>query len=163
MLKELALDSQQHNRQAFNCGVPELNDYLKRFAVQQSKKGIAAVRILVDTNQSKLILGYYSLSVAQVDVAALDAQLQRKLPKYPVPCFRLRRLAVHINHRNLGYGQRLIGLVVNRCMEARQYVGAYTLLVDAKGISAKVFYEHYGFVALSDNPFILYLPLRLVH
>ncbi len=99
------------------------------------------MRILVDTNQSKLILGYYSLSVAQVDVAALDMQLQRKLPKYPVPCFRLGRLAVHINHHNLGYGQRLIGLAVNRCMEARQYVGAYALLVDAK--------DNYGFTALN--------------
>ncbi len=81
MLKELALDSQQHNRQAFDCGVPELNSYLKCFAEQQSKRGTATVRILVDTDQSELILGYYSLSAAQVGVAALDTQLQRKLLK----------------------------------------------------------------------------------
>jgi predicted GNAT family N-acyltransferase len=159
MLKEQALNPQLHDRQAFECGVAELNDYLKRFAVQQSKKGIAAVQVLVDTDRPELILGYYSLSAAQIDVTALDAQLQRKLPKYPVPCFRLGRLAVHIDYRALGYGQCLIGLAVNRCLEAKQYVGAYALVVDAKDISTKAFYEHYGFMALSDNPFILYLPL----
>ena len=159
MLKEQALNPQLHDRRAFECGVAELNNYLMRFAAQQSKKGIATVQVLVDADRPELILGYYSLSAAQIDVSTLDAQLQRKLPKYPVPCFRLGRLAVHTEHRALGYGRHLIGLAVKRCLEAKQYVGAYALVVDAKNIGAKAFYEHYGFTALIDNPFILYLPL----
>lgn len=159
MLKEQALNSALHDRQQFECGSAELNNYLKDFAMQQSKKGIATVQVLVDTDRPKLILGYYSLSAAQIDVATLDERLQRKLPKYPVPCFRLGRLAVHSEHRALGYGGHLVGLAVKRCLEAKQYVGAYALVVDAKDAQAKAFYEHYGFTALIDSPLILYLPL----
>jgi len=38
-------------------------------------------------------------------------------------------------------------------------VAAYALVVDAKGESAKTFYEHYGFTPCRDNPMTLYLSL----
>jgi len=89
------LDPELHDRKAFTSGVAELDDYLQRFAVQQSKKGIAVVRVLIDTNMPTNILGYYSLSAAQVEAVQMDERTQRTLPRYPVPCFRLGRLATH--------------------------------------------------------------------
>ena len=65
MLEEQLLDPNRHDRQAFTSGVAELDQYLQRFAVQQSKKGITVVRVLVDTDTPRTILGYYSLSAAQ--------------------------------------------------------------------------------------------------
>lgn len=159
MLEEQLLDPHHHERQAFTSGVAELDEYLHRFAVQQSKKGIAVVRVLVDTDMPKAILGYYSLSAAQIDAVQMDEQTQKKLPRYPVPCFRLGRLAAHSAHRNRGLGRLLIGCAVERCLEAKKHVAAYALVVDAKGEDAKSFYEHYGFIPCRDNPMILYLPL----
>jgi GNAT superfamily N-acetyltransferase len=158
VLEEQILDPNRHDRQAFTSGVAELDTYLKRFAVQQSKKGISVVRVLVDTNNPQTIVGYYSLSAAQVDAIQLDERIQQKLPRYPVPCFRLGRLAAHASHRGCGIGRLLIGCAVERCLEARKYVAAYALLVDAKGDTAKSFYEHYGFTSCRDNPMTLYLP-----
>ena len=57
MLEEQLLDPGRHDRQAFTSGVVELDEYLQRFAVQQSKKGIAVVRVLADTGAPKIILG----------------------------------------------------------------------------------------------------------
>lgn len=159
MIEELFLDPARHNRQAFTSGVHELDDYLQRFAVQQSKKGVAVVRVLVDTDAPSVILGYYSLSAAQVDVAQLDQASQKKLPSYPIPCFRMGRLAAHCAHHGRGLGRILVGCAVERCLEAKKHVAAYALLVDAKSESAKNFYEHYGFIACTDNPMTLYLPL----
>jgi GNAT superfamily N-acetyltransferase len=159
VLEEQLLDPQRHDRVAFASGVVELDDYLKRFAVQQSKKGISVVRVLVDTSTPKVILGYYCLSAAEVDVTQLDEHSQKKLPRYPVPCFRLGRLATHVDHRGRGLGRLLVGCAVERCLEARKQVAAYALVVDAKGTAAKVFYEHYGFTPCHDDPMTLYLPL----
>jgi GNAT superfamily N-acetyltransferase len=159
VLEEQLLDPQHHDRQSFTCGVTELDDYLYRFAAQQSSKGVAVVRVLVDTDCPSMILGYYSLSAAQIDVVQLDAQTQKKLPRYPVPCFRLGRLATHSSHRGEGLGRILIGCAVERCLEARKQVASFALLVDAKSAAAREFYEHYGFTLCRDNPMTLYLPL----
>lgn len=159
MLEEQLLDPRRHDRQAFTSGVAELDEYLHRFAVQQSKKGIAVVRVLIDTDAPKTILGYYSLSAAQVDAAQLDERTQKNLPRYPVPCFRLGRLAAHSAHHGRGLGRLLMGCAVERCLEAKKHVAAYALIVDAKGEDAKSFYEHYGFTPCRDNPMILYLSL----
>ena len=159
MFEEQPLDPKRHDRQAFTSGVAELDEYLRRFAIQQSKKGIAVVRVLVDTDAPSTILGYYSLSAAQIDVIQLDERAQQTLPRYPGPCFRMGRLAAHSAHHSRGLGRLLVGCAVERCLEARKQVAAYALLVDAKGEKAKAFYEHYGFTPCRDNPMTLYLPL----
>ena len=159
VLEEQLLDPSRHERQYFTSGVVELDEYLHRFALQQSKKGIAVVRVLVDTDMPKIILGYYSLSGAQLDAVQMDARTQQKLPRYPVPCFRLGRLAVHAAHHGSGLGRILIGCAVERCLEARKNVAAYALLVDAKSEKAQAFYAHYGFTPCRDNPMTLYLAL----
>ena len=159
MLEEQLLDPDQHDRQAFTSGVAALDEYIHRFAVQQSKKGVAVVRVLVDTEEPKTILGYYSLSAAQIDAVQLDERTQQKLPRYPVPCFRLGRLATHSAYRHRGFGRTLVGCAVARCLEAKKHVAAYALLVDAKNEDAKSFYEHYGFTPCRDDPMTLYLSL----
>ncbi len=159
MLEEQLLDPHRHDRLAFTSGVAELDEYLHRFAIQQSKKGIAVVRVLIDTDMPEIILGYYSLSAAQIDAVQMDERTQKKLPRYPVPCFRLGRLAAHSAHRNRGLGRLLIGCAVERCLEAKKHVAAYALVVDAKGADAKSFYEHYGFTPCRDNSMTLYLSL----
>ena len=158
MLEEHILDAAIHDRATFACGVPELDEYLHRFAVQQSKKGVTAVHVLVDSSAPTTILGYYTLSAAQVDVAQLDERSRKNLPRYPVPCFRMGRLATSTHHQGRGIGKVLIGCVVDRCLEARKQIAAYALLVDAKDERAKAFYLHYDFVALRDSPLTLLLP-----
>ncbi len=159
MLEEQLLDPHRHDRQTFTSGVADLDEYLHRFAIQQSKKGVTVVRVLIDTDKPETILGYYSLSAAQVDVVQLDARTQQKLPRYPVPCFRMGRMATDISHQGKGIGRVLIGCAVERCLEARKHVAAYALMVDAKNEKAKEFYEHYGFTPCRDTPLTLYLPL----
>ena len=159
MFEEQLLDPDVHDRQAFTCGTAALDDFLLRFAAQQSKKGVAVVRVLVDSDHPRVILGYYSLSAAQIDTLEFDESTRKKLPRYPVPCFRIGRLAVHAEHHGRGLGRLLLGCAVNRCLEARRQVAAYAMVVDAKDERAKYFYQHYGFTACQHNPMTLYLPL----
>ena len=53
-----------------------------------------------------LILGFYTLSAAQVDIAELTVELKyahrKKLPRYPIACFRLARLACRMDRPGIG-------------------------------------------------------------
>lgn len=159
MLEEQAFDPGRHDREAFASGVPELDTWLQRFATQQRRKGISTVFVLVDSAAPASILGYYSLSAAELDASVLGAAEQKKLPRYPVPCFRMGRLATSAAMRGKGLGRLLVACAVDRCLQARKQVAAYALVVDAKSVKAKAFYEHYGFKACADSEWTLYLPL----
>jgi predicted GNAT family N-acyltransferase len=159
VLEEQVLDASLHDRAAFHCGVPPLDEFLHKHAAQQSAKGICTVFVLVDDAAPSKILGFYTLSAAQIGVQQLSDSERKKLPRYPVPCFRMGRMARAIECRGTGLGEVLIGCVVDRCLNARRLVGAYALMVDAKDESAKSFYERYGFVPCADAPMTLYLPL----
>ena len=159
MLEEHALDAQLHDRQGFQCGELALDEYLRKYAVQQSAKGLSAVFVVVDSAQPRKILGFYTLSATHIGAEQLSAADRKKLPRYPIPCFRMGRLARSVDGRGAGLGAMLIGLAVDRCRNARTQVGAYALLVDAKSEKAKAFYQHYSFTAFTDSPMALYLPL----
>lgn len=115
--------------------------------------------MLTDDGQPERILGYYTLCAAQISVESLPEPERRKLPRYPIPCFRLARLASHKDERARGLGRTLLGLAVDRCLKAQQHMAAHALIVDAKDEPAAAFYQHFGFVACVDQPLLLWLPL----
>ena len=160
MLEEQRLNTKIHDCAGFDCGVPELNEYLNRYASQDRQRNIAQIYVLVDSAQPPKILGYYAISAAQIDVDQLSEKDKRKLPKYPIPCFRMGRFAISQDLRGRGIGKILLGCAVDRCLKARQQVAAFALIVDAKDKTAKEFYEHFGFVAFADNAMSLYLVIK---
>jgi GNAT superfamily N-acetyltransferase len=159
VFEEQVFNVKLHDRASFQCGEPALDEFLQKYAAQQNAKGINTVFVLVDPAQPSKIVGFYTLSAAQIDVQNLSDAERKKLPRYPIPCFRMGRLARHRDHHGDGLGKILIGCAVDRCLNARRLVGAYALLVDAKHEQAKSFYEHFGFIACADAPMTLYLPL----
>jgi GNAT superfamily N-acetyltransferase len=159
VLEEELFDSTTHDRAAFSSGEVELDQYLQRFASQHIKKGVSVVRVLVNSDEPSSILGFYSLSAAQVDVAQTTPQEIKKLPRFPVPCFRMGRLAVASSEHGRGYGRILVGLAISRCLEAKKHIAGYALIVEAKHEQVKAFYQHCGFTACAGMPLTLYLPL----
>jgi GNAT superfamily N-acetyltransferase len=160
VLEEQRLNTKIHNCADFDCGVPELNEYLTRYVSQDRRRNIAQAYVLVDSTQPTEVLGYYAISAAQVDVNQLSEDDQRKLPKYPIPCFRMGRFATSRDVHGKGIGKLLLGCAVDRCLKARQQVAAHALIVDAKDTTAKGFYEHFGFVAFADSATSLYLVIN---
>ena len=158
MLDDLPLDPAIHDRQGFECGVPALNEFIHRLAEQHRRRGISSIYVLTDSAQRELILGYYTLSAAEVDGQQLAEAERKKLPRYPVPCFRMGRLACRSDQQGRGLGKLLVACAVDRCMKARQQVTAYALIVDAKDDSSVPFYLHFGFKLFLDAKRTLYLP-----
>jgi GNAT superfamily N-acetyltransferase len=159
VFEECALDPAVHHRADFDCGVSALNEYLQRYAEQHRKSGITSTYVLIAPEAPERILGYYTLSAAEIDAPRLAESERRKLPRYPIPCFRLGRLACRVDERGRGLGKRLLACAVERCLIARAHVAAYALIVDAKNDDARTFYLHYGFRPFAGEEMHLYLPL----
>lgn len=159
MLEEQRLDVTVHDCANFDCGVQALNEYLVRFATQHRRRGVSQTYVLVDPAEPSAVLGYYTLSAAQLDAAQISEVDRKRLPRFPIPCFRMGRLACRRDQQGKGIGRLLIGCAVERCLKAREEVASYALIVDAKDDRAKEFYQHYGFIPCLDRPRTLYLQL----
>jgi len=149
-------------RKAFDCGVDSLNDYLKRYALQNLKKNVGVTIVAVAAQQPKKILGYYSASMAQVEFSRLPEDLSKDLPRYPVPAMRIGRLAVDRSAQGQGLGAALLRDALLRALQLSHEVGTCMVLVDALDEKAKAFYARYGFLPLTDLPLTLILPVKTI-
>lgn len=149
----------KHDREAFDCGDPDLNTYLKRYARQNHESGGAKCFLAVRTEQPTRIFGFYTLSPASLEYARTPALAKKGLGRYDVPVFRIGRLAVDQTVQGSGLGGSLLLRAAERCIRVAQEVGGVALLIDAKNDRAATWYESYGALRLTDAPLSLVLPL----
>mgnify|MGYP001579556592 FL=1 len=149
--------SKQHDRASFDCGVPPLTEFLKKFARQNSDDGISLTIVALDRPKPKTILGYYSVSSGQVEFASMPPVAVKGIPKYPIPVMRIGRLAVDLEAKGQGVGKELLIDAFHRAIEASKVLGLFAVVVDAKDANAKSFYQKYGFIEFLDNPMILFI------
>lgn len=159
MLLVEPLKPQQHDRDSFSCGEPSLDAYLRQQAAQHHRDGISTTHVLVDDADPARILGYYSLSAAQLLLTDLQESDRKRLPNYPVPAIRIGRLAVSAGEQGKGHGEYLLANAVMLCRMLREQLGVRVLLVDALNEKAASFYRAYGFRETADQAHTLYLPL----
>lgn len=155
-----SLDKATHDRAAFDCGEPALDDFLHTKAAQHQARRVSRSFVLVDSAEPRRILGYYCLSNAQIAREEISDIEARALPRHPVPAVMLARLAVSRSQQGKRFGQWLLMDAIKRCALVGQQSGVYALLVDAKNEAAKRFYERFGFIAVAGKPMTLYLPLE---
>ena len=143
----------QHDRSAFDSGVEPLDRYFRVQAGQDARKSMAAPFVLVLPNGA--VGGYYTLSATSVNLAELPAQITRKLPRYPlVPATLLGRLAVDRRHQGKGYGRFLLADALFRSV--RSEIASFAVIVDAKDVNARRFYERESFLPFPDQPMKLF-------
>lgn len=154
--------SRQHNRDAFDCGSGELNEYLQCYARQNHESGGAKTFVAVSTTEPTSILGYYSISPASIEFARIPHEMTRKLGRYDVPVFRLGRLAVSLSVQGRGLGGDLLLSAGLRALAVASEVGGVALAIDAKDDRAAAWYERSGALCLLDDPLKLILPLATI-
>lgn len=147
-----------HDRSGFDCGDNALNQYIRKIARQHLHKGISRTFVIVDTDNLKEILGFYTLIACEIFIAKLPRKYAKKYPS-KVPAAKLARLAVTQNRQRQGLGTQMMINAMKRVLKVSQHLGIIGFFVDAKDKSARLFYEQFGFIPLSDNPLELFLPL----
>ena len=76
----IELLSRRHNRAGFDCGNPELNDYLRHTARQHTEKGLSRTDVLVDDAAPNEILGYVTVSLAEIVTDSLPPTYAKQYP-----------------------------------------------------------------------------------
>ncbi len=152
----------QHERGAFNCGVPSLDRYLKEQASQDIRRDVARCYVRC-MESSPEIAGYYTLSAASIDLQSLPEARARRLPRYPaLPAALIGRLAVHAGLQRQRLGELLLTDALHRCLDVEREIAIMVVVVDAESDSAVRFYEHFEFTRLADLPMRLFLPMSKV-
>lgn len=154
--------ARHHNRKAFDCGEPMLNEYLRRYARQNHTSGGAKTFVAVPLDEPVRVLGYYSLSPAEVSIDRVPERVRQGHGRYPLPGFRLARLAVARDHQDQGLGGQLLLSAGERCLAAASEVGGVVLLIDAMNDAVVRWYEEFGALSLIDCPLQLVLPLATI-
>lgn len=147
----------EHDRSAFDCGITELNVFLKSTARQHGEKGISRTFVLHGSDST--ILGFYTLTLCEIAAEQLPSRFAKKYPHHGIPAVRLARLAVSRNQQGNGFGEILLLDAFHRTVKIAEQAGLVGLFVDAKNDSAAAFYEKFGFVSCTEKQRQLFLPI----
>ena len=151
----------QHDRAAFSCGTPALDNYLKTQARQDCEKKLAVAFIL--TPDGKSVAGYYTLSQYSIELDEVPEDIAKKLTRQPlVPATLIGRLARSSAFAGQGIGERLLMDALYRSLCNSKEVGSWAVVVDAKDEKAATFYEQFGFIRLPKIPKRLFLPMKTI-
>ncbi len=148
-----------HDRQGFDCGRAELNDWLRNIARQHHERGLSTTFVAILEAQPAQICGYAALTLTEVDTRSLPATRRKKLPRL-IPGVRLGRLAVDRRFQGKRLGELLLMNSIERARLIHEHAGVVGLFVDALDDHAAQFYTRYGFESFQDDPLKLFLPVR---
>ena len=152
-----------HKRTSFSCGNETLDRYLRTQARQDQRRGVGQI-FVATVDGADDVAGYYSLSTFGIDPAGLPAGLSKKLPRYDqLPAAIIGRLAVGMEQQRQGLGKFLLFDALYRLVQARDQLGLWAVVVDAKDDAAIEFYARYGFAPFPSRPLRLFLPMKTVH
>jgi GNAT superfamily N-acetyltransferase len=150
--EHLSLD---HDLARFDSGVPALDDWLKRRALEDQTTHASRTYV---TSIGGRVIGYYALANGAVARTHARGRVRRNMPD-PIPVMVLGRLAVDRAYQGRGIGQGLLKDAVLRTIQAAGIAGIRAILVHAISEEAKRFYLRHGFAESPVAPMTLMVTL----
>jgi len=152
--------NKSHDRQGFSCGVEPLDTYFHRQAGQDRDRHLAGVFVLRKANSNE-VLGYYTLSSAEVNATVLPNEVLKTLGRYPIfPATLIGRLAVDNRYQDQGIGRLLLMNALERSYHSD--IGAALVVVDPLDAAVLPFYTKYGFQELLGHAPRLFITMRTI-
>ncbi|MFA7436654.1 GNAT family N-acetyltransferase [Castellaniella sp.] len=150
-----ALDA-EHVLDGFECGEPSLDDWLVRHARQAQGSGSAKTYVVMDGAR---VVGYYSLTVGQIDTLEAPERVRGGMGAYPIPVVILARMAVARDDRGRGIGVSMLQDAIWRTLAIAEQAGVRALLTHPIDEEASRFYLRFGFEAspVRDQQLLLLL------
>ncbi|MDE1917955.1 MAG: GNAT family N-acetyltransferase [Sphingomonadales bacterium] len=148
--------SEGHDLSHFDCGKPSLDNWLRRRALSNQRKGFTAVMVVHNAGR---VIGYYGLAPTAIIPAAMPRSIRTGQPPDPIPCLLLGQLATDTAYAGQGIGTGLLKHALERCVAAAGLVGGRALVVNALDADAAAFWRRRGFLPSLDNPMVLFRSL----
>jgi GNAT superfamily N-acetyltransferase len=145
-----------HNVESFACGVPVLDEWLKRRALKNESSGASRTFVVCSDGQ---VIGYYALATGSVGHRNTPGKVRRNMPD-PIPVIVLGRLAIDERWQHAGLGRSLLRDAILRTLSVSQQAGVKALLVHTLSEDAKQFYLRNGFLESPLDPMTLIISLQ---
>jgi GNAT superfamily N-acetyltransferase len=143
-------DPSRHDTSDFASGNEALDRWLIRYAGQSERRDAARTFVLTD---AEAVIGYYALLAGELDHGQATAPTRKGMSRhYPIPVAILARLTVDARHQHRGLGATLLRDALRRVAVASEQLAVRAIVVHAIDDPATLFYEHFGFRALSATP-----------
>lgn len=133
----------QHRFDEFDCGKPALNDWLMRHARQAHGSGSAKTFVV---SEGLRVVGYFSLTVGQVDSLDAPDRICKGMGQYPIPVVILARLAVNRQDQGRGIGVGMLQDAIRRTLLIAEQAGIRAMLTHPIDEEATRFYTRFGFI-----------------
>ena len=147
-----------HDLSSFDCGQPELNDWLRHRALKNESR---FARTYVVCHGRKVV-AWYCICAGAVARAAAPGKIRRNAPD-TIPVSVIGRLAVDRGYAGKGLGADLLADALRRIAIASQSIGIGAVLVHAKDASARRFYFRCAeFIEYPQDSRTLFLPIETV-
>lgn len=147
-----------HAVEAFDCGEPALDDWLKRRALKNESR-FSRTYVVCDGNR---VAGYYCISAGGVQREAAPGRVRRNAPD-TVPVSVIGRLAVDNAYAGRGVGADMLADALRRIALAARSIGIAAVLVQAKDARARAFYMACAeFIEFPGESRTLFLPIETV-
>jgi len=160
-------DKSKHNLKSFDCGKPDMNQYLARFALRNMELGLNSTWVLPVINAEKAnhkvdLAAYFTLATSTV--IREEIPTDNKLPGYPVPVVLLARLAVDNKFQKQGLGDKTLITALRKSAELTEAgLPAHCLILDVLDDIALTYYQRFEiFVPFTDDPMRLFIPMHVV-
>jgi len=140
--------SQDDDRGQFDCGRDSLNAWFHRHAWHNHASGVSRTSVICDAG-TKLIIGYVTLSSAQIEREFLAKAHQRNKPD-PVPATLLGQLAIDKAYQGQGHARSLLLFALTAALRASREIGSFGVLTHPIDEQVREFYRRWGF---EDVPF----------
>ncbi len=155
-----------HDVKAFDCGKPDMNTFLARFAAKNIALDLSMTWVLPAEDdvagRKTSIAAYYTLASSTVTREQVPSD--KNLPGYPVPLVLLARLAVDQRFQGQGLGAKtLIAALRRSAMLTQRGLPAMGLILDVLDEDALAFYQSFNqFQPFTDDPMRLFVPMHAV-
>ncbi len=162
----VALNPSHFDVKTFDCGKPDMNTYLARFAAKNMGLKLSMTWVLpgddMVVGKKTPIAAYYTL--ASCTVTRGEIPTDERLPGYPVPVVLLARLAV--DHRSQGrrIGEKtLVSALRHSVTLTERGLPVMGLILDVLDEDALAFYQRFDlFQPFNGNPMRLLVPMRVM-
>lgn len=144
-----------HDLSNFNCGRPNLDDWLRKRAIKNEAAGASRTYVVCENGE---VRAYYCLATGSVEAEQAPGRVRRNMPD-PIPVMVIGRLAVDARMQGSGIGRGLLKDAVLRTLKVAEIAGIRAILVHALDEEAADFYRRYDFLDSPIDPLVLMLPL----
>lgn len=156
-------DNPQINREGFDCGDSDINQYITEQAASCQEEGYANSFLMVDSENSRLV-GFYTLSSSVITPQEIPDEYRSPGMDFAMPAVLVGQFGISKDYQNKGLSLALLGDSYRRI--ALLYSGGSlafrAIRVDTRTDQAKEFWIKQGYIPFKKRKSSLFIPVKTI-